>query len=112
MPPDTPTNGRVTIAVVGIKVDGLTELVKQTNVSVDNMRREQGEMRAEMAVNEERWRNHDRALAEAKETHDQAQVEAAKTHEKLHQRERGVVGTLILVATTVSGSVSAWWASR
>ena len=112
MPPDAPTNGRVTIAIVGTKVDGLVELVTRTNVSVDNMRREQGEMRAEAAVNEERWRNHDRALAEAKEAHDTAQKEAAEAHEKRHNRERGIVGTVILVATTVSGSVSAWWASR
>ena len=112
MSPDTPTNGRVTIAVVGTKVDNLTAIVLSTNANVDNMRREQGEMRQMMAVNEERWRNHDKSRVEAKTAHDKAQTEAAEAHEKRHGRERGIVGSVILVATTVSGSVSAWWASR
>lgn len=106
------TNGRVPIAVLGTKVDNLTTVVLQTNANVDIMRREQGEMRQMMAVNEERWRNHDRARVEAKKAHDKAQKEATDAHEKRHGRERGIVGTVILVANAVSGSLAAWWASR
>lgn len=100
MPPDQ-TNGRVTIAVVGNKVDNLTAIVLKTNATVDDMRQELGEMRQTMAVNEERWRNHDKAH----KSYDFA-------HTSLHKRERSVIGTLILIANGVSGSLSAWWGSR
>ena len=83
-----------------------------TNRTVDNMRRELGEMRQVAAVNEERWRNHDTAQRAAIAAHDKAQKEAAEAHEKRHQREYGIVGTVVLIANAVSGSVAAWWASR
>ena len=109
MSQDTPpTNSRVPIAILGTKVDTLTEVVLKTNANVDTMRREQSEMRQEMAVNEERWRNH----GAVHKGHGKAHEADAITHAELHKRERGIVGTVILVATTVSGSVSAWWASR
>ena len=108
MSQDTPTNGRVTIAVVGTKVDNLTAIMLQTNANVDNVRRELGEQRQVAAVNEERWRNH----AAAHQKRIATREKEVTTHADLHKRERGVIGSLIFIATTVSGSVSAWWASR
>ena len=107
MSPDTPTNGRVTIAVVGTKVDGLVELVTRTNVSVDNMRREQGEMRAEMAVNEERWRNHDRAQKATTEARDKAEAQLWEAHGNVHARENRIITALAGGFSTVSGFISA-----
>ena len=89
------------IAVIATKVDHLTEIAQSTKATVDDMRQELGTMRQVAAVNEERWRNHDKAH----KSDDFA-------HTSLHKRERSVVGTLILIANGVSGSLSAWWGSR
>ena len=104
----SPTNGRVTIAVLGTKVDGLTKVVLQTDANVDSLRREQAEMRQMIAVNEERWRNH----GVVHKGHGKAHEAAAITHAELHKRERGVFSGVILLATTISGTASAWWNSR
>ena len=95
------SNGRVTIAVLGQKLDSMAAVLVQTNATLADVRREVGELRREIAVNEERWTNH----------RDQHKKDAA-AHVDLHKRERGVLATLILVATGVSGTVSAWWGAR
>ena len=95
------SNGRVTIAVLGQKLDSMAAVLVQTNATLADVRREVGELRQEIAVNNERWTNH-------REQHGKD----AKAHAELHRRERGVLGTLILVATGVSGTVSAWWGAR
>ena len=101
MSQDTPTNGRVTNAVLLTRFDHMADLQLVMTAALEDIRQKQGEILQAGAVNEERWRNHDKA-----------QGQYVAVHEKLHQRERGVLGTLILVATGVSGSVSAWWNGR
>lgn len=96
-----PTNGRVDSAVLNTKLDNLTTVVMQTNARVEDVRTEQGEMRKDLAVYQERWVNH-------RTEHEKY----AKGHDDLHKRERGIFGGVILVATTISGTVSAWWNGR
>ncbi len=97
----TPTNGRVDSAVLNTKLDNLTTVVLQTNKRVEDVRTEQGEMRKDLAVYQERWVNH------RKEHEDYTQG-----HADLHKRERGIFSGVILLATTISGTVSAWWNGR
>ena len=97
----SPTNGRVDSAVLNTKLDHLTTVAHQTDARVEDIRTEQGEMRKDLAVYEERWINH------RKEHENYVQG-----HENLHKRERGVFSGVIFLATTISGTVSAWWNSR
>ena len=94
-------NGRVTIAVLGQKMDSMARVQTETNARLAEVAQEVGDLRRELAVNEERWKNH----------RDQHEKDAG-AHDDLHKRERGVLGTLIFIATGVSGTVSAWWGSR
>ena len=102
-----PTNGRVTIAVVGNKVDNLTAIVKTTAATVDNMRRELGQQRQVAAVNEERWRNHDAARKAAIEAHDKADVQLWETHGKEHARENRIITVIAGGFSAASGFISA-----
>jgi len=98
------SNGRVTIAVLGNKLDSLISAQLQTNAKVEEIRRTQNGMCQDLAVNRERWQHeHERWIAH-QGIHDD--------HNELHKRERGVFGTLIFVANAVSGSIAAWWGSR
>ena len=104
---DTPTDGRVTIAVLGAQLDNLTDVVLKTDANVDIMRREQSEMRQEAAVNEERWRNHDKAQKAAIEAHDKANSRQWKTHGNEHARENRIITALAGGFSAVSGFISA-----
>jgi len=95
------SNGRVTIAVLGEKLDSMASVQVQTNARLVDVAREVGEIRREIAVNEERWTNH-------RDRHEKDR----DAHKDLHNRERGIVGTVIAVANTVSGVMAAWWGSR
>lgn len=98
---ETPTNGRVDSAVLNNKLDNLTTVVLQTNARVEDIRIELGGMRQDLAVNEERWINH------RKEHGNYAQG-----HDDLHKRERGIFSGVILLASSISGTVAAWWNGR
>ena len=97
----SPTNGRVDSAVLNTKLDHLTTVAHQTDARVEDIRTEQGEMRKDLAVYEERWINH-------RKEHEKYD----KSHGDLHKRERGILGTLILVVGGASTSISTWWANR
>ncbi len=86
----SPTNGRATIARLDEKLDNVTALLEENKDEHKEFRRVLTKISTANAVNEERWNNH----------HD------------LHKRERGIFGGVILVATTISGTVSAWWNGR
>ena len=83
--PDTP-NGRVTIAVLGSKLDSLIAAQLQTNAKVEEIRRTQNDMRQDLAVNHERWEN----------------------HQDLHTRERGILGTLSAIFSAIAAAVAVW----
>lgn len=97
MSQNRPTNGRIDSAVLNNKLDNLTTVVLQTNARVEDIRTEQGEMRKDLAVYEERWINH-------RKEH--------KSHDDLHKRERGIFSGVILLASSISGTVAAWWNGR
>jgi len=81
------SNGRVTIAVLGNKIDSLTSVVLQTNANLTDVGREVGEIRTDIAVNEERWVN----------------------HKDLHKRERSVLGAVSAALSTAAAAFSVWW---
>jgi len=89
MSPDT-SNGRVTIAKLGTKLDRVIEDLEENKRDHKEIRDTLSDISTAVAVNDERWDNH----------HD------------LHKRERGILGALSLISSTVSGTLSTWWASR
>ena len=87
-------NGRVTIAILGNKMDTMLAAMLLTNAHVADMRVEQAAVRNEMAmlrqdlaVNQERWQN----------------------HLDLHKRERAFLGTLSAGLSTAAAAFAVWW---
>lgn len=83
-------NGRVTIAVLGNKLDSVLATQILTNANVADMRHEMSLLRQDLAVNQERWQN----------------------HKDLHKRERTLLATLSAALSTAGAVISVWWNSK
>jgi len=79
-------NGRVTIAVLGSKLDSLLAAQLLTNAKIDELHRSQAEMCQDLAVNRERWEN----------------------HKDLHNRERSILGTLSAIFSAAAAAIAVW----
>ena len=91
-------NGRVTIAVLGEKLDSMLSAQLQANRRMDEVQRTQATVCQAIAVNNEKWANHH----DEHDRHD-------KSHSELHNRERGALGGLSVISSAISGWLAAWW---
>jgi len=81
------SNGRVTIAVLGSKLDSMIDAQLATNRRIDEIHRTQADVCQAIAVNNEKWLN----------------------HKDLHKRERSALGGLSAALSTAAAAFSVWW---
>ena len=83
-------NGRVTIAVLGEKLDNMISAQLHANRRMDEFHRTQADVCQAIAVNNEKWVN----------------------HLDLHKRERTVLTSVSAAFSSAAAAFAVWWNSK